>query len=89
MPYSVVVDLARQAILTAVLLAAPMLVASLVVGLVVSIVQALTQVQEQTLTFVPKLLAVAVVFLITLPWLLQVLVRYAAELFRGIPGLVS
>ncbi len=89
MPYALVVDLARHAILTAVLLAAPMLATALVVGLAVSVVQALTQVQEQTLTFVPKLLAVAIVFLLALPWMLQVIVRYAAELFRGIPGMVS
>jgi flagellar biosynthesis protein FliQ len=89
MPYALVVDLARNAILTAVLLSAPMLATALVVGLLVSVVQALTQVQEQTLTFVPKLLAVAVVFLLALPWMLQLIVRYAAELFRGIPGLVS
>ncbi len=89
MPYALVVDLARHAIFTAVLLAAPLLLTALIVGLLVSIGQALTQIQEQTISFVPKLLAVAVVFLIALPWMLQVIVRYAAELFRGIPGLVS
>ncbi len=89
MPYALVVDLARHAILTAVLLSAPMLLTALVVGLLVSIVQALTQVQEQTISFVPKLVAVAVVFLIALPWMLELVVRYATELFRGIPGLVS
>lgn len=89
MPAALVVDLARHALLTAALVAAPLLITALGVGLIVSVGQALTQVQEQTLTFVPKLLAVAIVFLLALPWLLQVLVQYTAELFRGIPGLAG
>jgi flagellar biosynthesis protein FliQ len=89
MPYALVVDLARHAIFTMVLLSAPLLLTALIVGLLVSIGQALTQIQEQTISFVPKLLAVAVVFLVALPWMLQIIVRYATELFRGIPGLVS
>ena len=89
MSHALVLDLARNAITTAALVAAPMLVVALLVGLVVSIVQAVTQIQEQTLSFAPKLLAVAVVFLATLPWMLQLLVRYAADLFRSLPALAS
>jgi flagellar biosynthetic protein FliQ len=55
----------------------------------VSVLQAVTQIQEQTLSFVPKLLAVSVVFLIALPWMLQLMVRYATELFRSLPTLIS
>jgi len=89
MSYTLVVDLARNAIITALLLAGPLLLVALGVGLVISVVQAVTQIQEQTLAFVPKLVAVAVVFLIALPWMLQVLVRYTVDLFRSFPTLIS
>ena len=52
-------------------------------------VQTVTQIQEQTLSFVPKLLAVATTFLVALPWMLQLLVEYTSQLFRSLPGLVS
>jgi flagellar biosynthetic protein FliQ len=87
--YALVTDLARNAIMVAALLAAPLLVVALLVGLVVSILQAMTQVQEQTLSFVPKLIAVAITGLVALPWMLQLLVEYTANLFRSMPGLVS
>jgi flagellar biosynthetic protein FliQ len=89
MSHALVVDLARQMILTATLIAAPMLVVALVVGLVISLIQAVTQIQEQTLSFVPKLIAVAVTFLLALPWIMQIMIKYTKELFRSIPGLVS
>jgi flagellar biosynthesis protein FliQ len=66
-----------------------MLMIALVVGLVVSVFQAVTQIQEQTLTFVPKLFAIAVAFLLGLPWMLQLMVKYTTELFRSIPVLAS
>ena len=84
-----VVDLARNAIMLALLVSAPMLIVALVLGLLVSIVQAVTQIQEQTLAFVPKLVGVAAVFLIALPWILQTLIRYTTELFRSIPSMAS
>ena len=89
MPHTLIVDLARHAIFVALLIAAPMLITALVVGLGVSVFQALTQIQEQTLGFVVKLVAIVSVFLLALPWILQVMIRYASELFRGLPGLVS
>jgi flagellar biosynthetic protein FliQ len=82
-----VVDLARNAILIALMVSAPMLVVALVLGLLVSVLQAVTQIQEQTLAFVPKLIGVAVIFLIALPWILQTLIRYTTELFRSIPSM--
>jgi flagellar biosynthetic protein FliQ len=85
-PHALIVDLSRNAIFTALLLAAPMLVVALGVGLIVSVLQAVTQIQEQTLSFVPKLVGVAVVFLVALPWMLQLAVRYTVELFRSIPN---
>ena len=83
------VDLARQALMLAAMLAAPLLLVALIVGLLVSILQAVTQVQEQTLAFVPKLAAVALVFLIGLPWLIQVAVKFTADLFHSLPSLAS
>ena len=89
MSHTLVVDLARNAIFLALLLAAPMLLVALGVGLIVSVLQAVTQIQEQTLAFVPKLVAVGAVFLLALPWMLQLAVRYATELFRSIPTLAG
>lgn len=89
MSHAIVVDLARNMIMTALLIAAPMLVVALAVGLIVSIIQAVTQIQEQTLSFVPKLVAVAVTFIIALPWIIQVMVKYTSELFRSLPSMIS
>jgi flagellar biosynthetic protein FliQ len=87
--YALVTDLARNAIMVAMLIAAPLLVVALLVGLVVSILQTMTQVQEQTLSFVPKLIAVGATLLVALPWMLQLLVEYTANLLRSLPGFVS
>ena len=89
MSHALIVDLARNAIMLALLIAGPMLIVALLIGLVVSVLQAVTQIQEQTLAFVPKLVGVSVVFLLALPWLLQLLVKYTTELFRSLPSLVS
>jgi flagellar biosynthetic protein FliQ len=89
MPHALVVDLLRNAIMLVLMIAGPMLLAASVVGLGVSVLQAVTQIQEQTISFVPKLIAVAGVFLIALPWILQVLAKYTTELFRSLPTLVS
>ena len=89
MSHVLVVDLARNMIMTALLIASPMLVVALAVGLVVSIIQAVTQIQEQTLSFVPKLVAVAVTFIIALPWIIQTMVKYTSELFRSLPSMIS
>jgi flagellar biosynthetic protein FliQ len=89
MSHALVVDLARNAIMMALVLAGPLLMVALGVGLLVSVIQTVTQVQEQTLSFVPKLLAVAAAFLVALPWMLQLLVKYTTELFRSLPSLVS
>ena len=89
MSHTLVVDLARNAIMLALLIAGPFLAVALVVGLVVSVLQAVTQIQEQTLAFVPKLVGVAAVFLLALPWMIQLLVKYTTELFRSLPSLIS
>ena len=87
--HQVVVDLARNAIMLALLIAGPMLLVALGIGLIVSVIQAVTQIQEQTLAFVPKMVGVAATFLIALPWALQLMIKYTTELFRSLPTLVS
>jgi flagellar biosynthetic protein FliQ len=89
MSHALVVDLARNAIMLALLIAGPMLIVALIIGLTVSVVQAVTQIQEQTLAFVPKLVGVSAVFLLALPWVIQLLVKYTTELFRSLPSLIS
>lgn len=81
-----VVDLGRQALYTMLLISAPMLGVALVVGLGVSILQAVTQINEMTLTFVPKIIAIAVTLVVVLPWLIRVLVGYASRVFGLIAG---
>ena len=83
------IELIQHAVMLALLVAAPLLLTALGVGLVVSLIQAVTQIQEQTLTFIPKLLGVALVFVITLPWLLSQLVQYLTTTLRSLPNLVS
>ena len=79
-----VLDLARQALLMALQLAAPFLVAALIVGLVMGILQSLTQIQEQTLAFVHKLVVIGLVFVLSLPWMLQSLVAYTRTILIGL-----
>lgn len=84
-----VMEIGRQAIEVTVLVAAPMLVAALVVGLIISIFQAATQINEATLQFVPKLVVMFLVLLLTGPWMLQYLVDYIQRLFSSIPQLIG
>ena len=77
-----------EAIKLTILLAAPMLLAGLVVGLLISIFQAATQINEMTMTFIPKMLAVAVALLISFPWMLQVLIDFMQNLIIGLPNTI-
>ena len=85
----IVVEIGRQAIEVTLLIAAPMLVTALVVGLIISIFQAATQLNESTLQFVPKLVAMFVVLLLAGPWMLQYLIDYIQRLFGSIPQLIG
>ncbi|MEE2705855.1 MAG: flagellar biosynthesis protein FliQ [Planctomycetota bacterium] len=80
------IDLGREALMMMLLTSAPVLVTGLVVGFVIGLFQAMTQIQEQTISFVPKLVAVVLVLSIMLPWLINQLVDYSHELISGIPG---
>ena len=85
----IVMEIGRQAIEVTLLIAAPMLVTALVVGLIISIFQAATQLNESTLQFVPKLVAMFVVLLLAGPCMLQYLIDYIQRLFGSIPQLIG
>lgn len=80
-----VMDLARQAIKVTLLVSLPILGIGLVVGVLVSILQAATQIQEMTLTFVPKILSIFIGLLFLLPWIMHQLTGFAMEIFHLIP----
>lgn len=84
-----VMSIARHALEVMLLLAMPLLLAALVVGLVVGIFQAATQINESTLSFIPKLIGIAVVLMISGSWMLQTLTSYTRDLFMSIPRLMS
>ena len=84
-----VMTLGRQAMEVTLLIAAPMLLTSLVVGLAVSIFQAATQINEATLSFIPKLLAVFAMLIISGPWVLSIILDYMHKIFSGIPAMVQ
>ncbi len=75
------VSLGREFFLNALLLTAPALVVSLIVGLIISVFQAVTNIQEQTLSFAPRILALAGVFILTMPWLLQMSIYFTVQMF--------
>ena len=84
-----VIDIAVQAILLATKLAAPILGVSLAIGLFVGLIQSATQIQEQTLTFVPKLAGVSLVIVITGHWMLSQIISFTQGLFEMIPHLIA
>lgn len=79
------VDLARRAIWVAVVIGSPVLLTGMVMGLIVGLLQALTQVQEQTIAFVPKIVAMVAILSLTLPWLITQALQFASELITTIP----
>ena len=84
-----VLTLAQQALLVTLLMAAPPLLAALLTGLLVSVFQAATQINEMTLSFIPKLLAMFVALVLFGPWMLGILLDYIRELFTGIPAMLG
>ena len=80
------VDLAREMLIIALKIAAPILAAGVLVGLIVSIFQSVTSIQDQTVTFVPKIVVMLVVAIVLLPWIASRLVEYAAELLSLVSG---
>ena len=84
-----VLTIGSRALEITLLLAAPLLLVALVTGLIVGAFQAATQINEQTLSFIPKLLAMALAIVVAGPWMLKVLISYTRELFESIPGLIN
>mgnify|MGYP001203521348 CR=1 FL=1 len=84
-----VITLGQQALYVLLLLAAPLLSSALIVGLVVSILQAATQINEMTLSFIPKLLAMITALVVVGPWMITVFVDYVRRLFESIPAAIG
>ena len=79
------IDLTRQAMMTALLMGAPILIAGVAVGLLIGLLQAVTQIQDQTVSFVPKIIAMAAVLTLFFPWLLQIMIEYSQSLYTSNP----
>ncbi len=79
------IELARQAIYVALLISAPMLIVGMIVALVIGLLQAITQVQDQTVVFVPKIVAMILALTFTLPWVLAQMLQYSSELLGNVP----
>lgn len=84
-----VMTLGRQAMEVTLMIAAPMLLVALAVGLLVSIFQAATQINEMTLSFIPKLVGIFVALVVAGPWMLSVMLDYMRQMFASIPGMVG
>ena len=84
-----VMSIGQQALYVMLLVAAPLLLSALAVGLVVSILQAATQINEMTLSFIPKFIAIVLALIIAGPWMLSFFVDYVRRLFEAIPGFIG
>ncbi|MES3041130.1 MAG: flagellar biosynthesis protein FliQ [Pseudomonadota bacterium] len=82
-----VIEIGRQALIVTALLAAPLLISALVVGLLVGMFQAATQIQDMTLSFIPKLIVLVIALGLTGHWMLRLLIDYTRNLFQMIPGI--
>ncbi len=89
MNQDVVINVGMQAMQLAFKIAMPLLLVGLVIGLVISVFQAVTQIQEQTLTFIPKILATVAVLVVGGPWMLDQLLGYTTDLWGAIPDLIG
>ena len=88
MTEELIMEVGKQALETTAIVAAPMLVGALVIGLVISVMQAITQINEATLTFIPKIVIVGIVMLITAPWMLDIVSQFTVNLYSNIPEYV-
>jgi len=84
MPFDQAIQLVRETLTLMLFLSAPILVVALAVGLVISVIQAATQLQEQTLSFVPKILGMGAVAIITAPWMFMKIMDFSARMFGGV-----
>lgn len=84
-----VIEFGQHALYVAMMIAAPLLLTALAVGLIIGVVQAATQINEMTLSFIPKVVAMAAVALISGPWMLRTLVQFTRQLIESLPGAVK
>ncbi len=84
-----IVGFARKSIEMTLLMSLPMLGVGLIVGVIISIIQAATQIQEMTLTFVPKILSIFIAVLFAFPWMMDKMTTYTAELIKDIPNIIG
>ena len=89
MPPETVLTIASESLTLTALLAAPLLLVTLITGVLVGVLQAATQINEMTLSFIPKLLALVLTLLITGPWMLQLIIGYTRTLFTTIPAMLG
>ena len=82
------IELARNAIMLTLILGAPVMLVAVAVGLLISILQAVTQLQDQTLSFVPKIVAMLLTLLFVLPWIMSRMIEYSTNLFHDIPTMM-
>ena len=84
-----IIDISQQALYVITMLAAPMLISALLIGLLIGMFQAATQINEMTLSFIPKLLVLVVAIMIAGPWMLELITNYTRRLYLSIPGLIG
>ena len=89
MPVETVLELVVEALKVALMISSPMLFTALTVGIIISLFQSVTQIQEMTLTFIPKILATFLALTITLPWMVQTLMDYFSQLLNSIPNILK
>jgi len=84
MDEQMILEIGKEAIKTTILLASPMLITAMIVGIAISVLQAITQINEATLTFIPKIMAVVLVLIVGAPWMIKMLGGYASTVFGGL-----
>jgi flagellar biosynthetic protein FliQ len=84
-----VLEIGTEAMKVTIYLAAPLLLTALIVGLLIGMIQAATQIQEMTLSFIPKLIGMALALLITGTWMLQLIMNFTTRLYESIPGMIG
>ncbi len=85
----IIIDIGRQAVQTTLMMAAPLFLAALLTGLLISVFQAATQINEMTLSFVPKLVAIFITLVVAGPWMLTLITDFAQRLITSIPSLIG
>jgi flagellar biosynthetic protein FliQ len=88
MTEEMVMSLASEAIKTTIYIAGPLLLAAMAIGILVSVLQAITQINESTLTFIPKMIAVIIVLIVMAPWMLDVMQQYSISIFGGVGEMI-